>query len=177
MSHKRIVEVTESFAPLYKKNLRKNNKGTNLLNSIQKSIRLIKAKKMSKNVQFQYEISDNIFVKINESELQTVFINLFDNACFWMKDTLEENKRVKINVDNVCEGKIVLSISDTGCGIEESDAEKIFIPGVNSKPKGIGMGLVIVTEIVKGNEGDVGVRIPGDESGATFILKLPIREN
>ena len=177
LSHKRIVEVTESFAPLYKKNLRKNNKGTNLLNSIQKSIRLIKAKKMSKNVQFQYEISDNIFVKINESELQTVFINLFDNACFWMKDTLEENKRVKINVDNVCEGKIVLSISDTGCGIEESDAEKIFIPGVTSKPKGIGMGLVIVTEIVKGNEGDVGVRIPGDESGATFILKLPIRED
>lgn len=36
------------------------------------------------------------------------------------------------------------------------------------------MGLVIVTEIVKSNSGTIGVRIPGNEEGATFVLELPI---
>lgn len=56
------------------------------------------------------------------------------------------------------------------------DAEKIFIPGVTSKPKGIGMGLVIATEIIKSYGGMIGVRIPGDMDGATFVIELPLRK-
>ena len=46
------------------------------------------------------------------------------------------------------------------------------MPGITSKPKGIGMGLVIATEIVKQYDGEIAVRIPGDLEGATFILEL-----
>lgn len=175
-SHKRIVEVSESFAPLYKKNLRKQDYKTDLKDALEKSIRLIGAKKSSRNVQFEYNITDNIFIQISESELQTVFINLFDNACYWMKDIPDDKKRIWIDLERKENGKIVLTISDSGIGISRDDAQKIFIPGVTSKPKGIGMGLVIVTEIVKSYEGAVGVRIPGDKEGATFVLELPIKE-
>lgn len=44
-SHKRILEVTESFAPLYKRDLRKQKYRVDLRDSIKKSISLIKAKK------------------------------------------------------------------------------------------------------------------------------------
>ena len=141
---------------------------------IEKSIRLIKAKKISKNVDFEVKIDDSITLQISESELQTVFINLFDNACYWMKDISEEERKIWIKLEKMEQEKVTLSVSDNGIGIQEDDAEKIFIPGVTSKPKGIGMGLVIVTEIIKSNDGAIGVRIPGNKAGATFVIELPL---
>lgn len=88
-----------------------------------------------------------------------------------MKNASRE-KKISIQIEDNNEYAVVMSISDTGCGILESEAEKIFMPGITSKPKGIGMGLVIVTEIVKEHNGEIGVRIPGDLEGATFILEL-----
>ncbi len=171
VSHKRIVEVSESFAPLYKRDLRKKSKGADLGEAVEKSIRLIQAKKTSKDVVFENGIFGNIRVNINMSELQTVLVNILDNACFWMKNASRE-KKISIQIEDNDEYAVVMSISDTGCGILESEAEKIFMPGITSKPKGIGMGLVIVTEIVKEHNGEIGVRIPGDLEGATFILEL-----
>lgn len=173
-SHKRIIEVTESFAPLYKRDLRKQKYKVNLKEVLEKSIRLIKAKKISKNVDFDVKIDDSITLQISESELQTVFINLFDNACYWMKDISEEERKIWIKLEKMEQEKVTFSVSDNGIGIQEDDAEKIFIPGVTSKPKGIGMGLVIVTEIIKSYDGAIGVRIPGDKAGATFVIELPL---
>ena len=173
-SHKRILEVTESFAPLYKRDLRKQKYRVNLRDSIKKSISLIKAKKISKDVEFELLIDEDIFVKMSEGELQTILINLFDNSCYWLKDTPDGERKIWIKLEKKEQDSVIFSVSDNGIGINEDDAEKIFIPGVTSKPKGIGMGLVIVTEIVKSNSGTIGVRIPGDEEGATFVLELPI---
>lgn len=173
-SHKRILEVTESFAPLYKRDLRKQKYRVDLRDSIKKSISLIKAKKISKDVEFELLIDEDIFVKMSEGELQTILINLFDNSCYWLKDTPDGERKIWIKLEKKEQDSVIFSVSDNGIGINEDDAEKIFIPGVTSKPKGIGMGLVIVTEIVKSNSGTIGVRIPGDEEGATFVLELPI---
>lgn len=170
-SHARIVEVSQSFAPLYKRNLREKSKGANLKEAVDKSIRLTKAKKASKNVIFENQIPEDIRVNINISELQTVFVNILDNACFWMKDTQSE-KKICISIEQNNKDKITINVSDSGCGIQQEDAEKIFMPGITSKPKGIGMGLVIVTEIIKSHSGEIGVRVPGDLNGATFVLEL-----
>jgi len=175
-SHKRIVEVTESFAPLYKRDLRKQRYKVCLNDALEKSIRLIKSKKVSKGVVFETNLMDDLFVTMSESELQTVFINLFDNACYWLTGIPEGERRIWVELEKKEEDRIVVSISDNGKGIQEEDAEKIFIPGVTSKPKGIGMGLVITTEIIKSYDGAIGVRIPGDKGGATFVVELPLRK-
>ena len=39
----------------------------------------------------------------------------------------------------------------------------------------IGMGLVIVTELVSAYKGKVGLKIPGDLQGASFVFDLPIK--
>ena len=176
-SHKRIVEVTESFAPLYKRNLRNNNYKTDLKETIENSINLIRAKKISRDIRFDYDTLIETKVTINESELQTVFVNLFDNACYWLNETAVDEKIICIKVEETTNEKITISVSDNGCGIKDEDAEKIFIPGVTSKPKGIGMGLVIATEIIKSYGGSIGVRIPGDLEGATFVFELPLRKD
>ena len=175
-SHKRLLDVTASFSPLYRRDLRKKDNYCNLLECVRKSIRLIKAKKISCDIKFLYDIDQNIVVQMAEGELQTVLINFFDNACYWIKESKNSDKRIVVSVKKLENGRIEITVSDTGTGVSAENAEKIFVPGVTGKPKGIGMGLVIVTELVNAYHGKVGLKIPGDMSGASFVFDLPLRK-
>ena len=173
-SHRRIVEVTKSFAPLYRRDLRKKENRCNLKDVVSSSVRLIKAKKISKDIIFEFDISDDIIIPINDGELQTIFINLLDNACYWIQDSKKDDKRIIITIDNHIDNKrLSINVSDTGCGILTEEAEKIFAPGITSKPYGIGMGLVIVSELIDNYGGKIATAIPGDLGGATFIFDIP----
>ncbi len=71
----------------------------------------------------------------------------------------------------------VISVSDTGCGIEPAILEKIFEPYFTTKKpgKGTGLGLSVVYGIVKDHGGDIRVTSPPGE-GTTFDIYLPIIE-
>ena len=174
-SHKRILEVTNSFAPLYKRDLRKRVSPVNLRNAVNQSFNLISAKKISEGVAFKNEIEGNIEAMIPISELQTVFINLFDNSCFWMQEN-ETSRELLVIVEECKDGMCRISVNDNGKGIGQKYSERIFVPGVTSKPKGIGMGLVIVTEIIKAYGGEVGVIQPGKLGGASLVVDIPIKK-
>ena len=70
---------------------------------------------------------------------------------------------------------IVISVSDTGCGIDKEDQSKIFDPFFTTKEvgKGTGLGLSIVYSIVKGHGGWVDVQSVKGE-GSTFRVFLPV---
>jgi Signal transduction histidine kinase regulating C4-dicarboxylate transport system len=174
-SHKRILEVTNSFAPLYKRDLRKRVPPVSLKEAVRQSFELISAKKMCEGVELENGISDDILVVVPISELQTVFINLFDNSCYWMQDN-DVRKKISVVIEEIKGDRCCVSVNDTGKGIAEKDSERIFVPGVTSKPKGIGMGLVIVTEIIKSYGGKVGVLQPGKIGGASLVVDFPISE-
>ena len=53
-------------------------------------------------------------------------------------------------------------------------AEKIFNPGVTAKPNGIGMGLVIITELLNNHKETIRLETPGDLGGATFVFTLKL---
>ena len=175
-SHKRLLDVTKSFSPLYRRDLRKKENYSNLFECVRNSVRLIKSKKISSDIQFIYSIDKNTVVQISESELQTVLINLFDNACYWIKESGNQDKRVVINAERIPEGRVTVTVSDTGTGVQEDYSEKIFIPGVTAKPRGIGMGLVIVTELVSAYHGKVGLKAKSDLCGASFVFDLPLKK-
>lgn len=174
-SHKRLLEVTDSFTPLYRRDLRKKANSCNLYDCVRNSVRLIKAKKISSDIQFIYSIDKDIVVRMNEGELQTILINLFDNACYWIKESKTNDKRITIETEEEESGRLTIVVSDTGIGVEPDNAEKIFTPGITAKPKGIGMGLVIVTELVNAYNGKAGLRYPGNLQGASFVFDVPIK--
>lgn len=75
------------------------------------------------------------------SSFYPVFVNLVDNAVFWLKD---QSERV-VSLD---ERDGTLIVKDTGPGIPERDRESVFELGFSRKPGGRGMGLHISREVL-----------------------------
>lgn len=175
-SHTRLVDVAKSFAPLYRKDLNKQKNNCSIYAEAQNSIRLTSGKKEAKGIEFQNSLQEDITVSLHQGELQTIFINLLDNAIYWIKKSGKECKKIVISVSEINENFVRVKVSDTGTGIIESDVEKIFQPGITGKPSGIGMGLVIVTEILNNHGGKIATIIPGDLGGATFEFSLPVKK-
>jgi PAS domain S-box-containing protein len=71
--------------------------------------------------------------------------------------------------------EVLLSITDTGCGIPPENLQKIFEPLFTTKARGIGLGLAVSKKLVEVNEGRFQVESAPD-AGSTFKLFLPIAE-
>lgn len=109
----------------------------------------------------------------DKNRLEQVLINLFSNA---LKFTEEGYIRCRAwMIDN----EILISVKDTGGGINEDDQERVFEKfsqiGIASKgkPRGTGLGLPICKEIVNRHGGRIWVESePG--KGSTFSFTLPV---
>jgi PAS domain S-box-containing protein len=105
----------------------------------------------------------------NRVQLQQVFMNLMLNAIEAMKDTGGElTIRSRVNP----EGRLIVSISDTGVGLPAECTEQIFDPFHTTKPQGTGMGLTITRSIVESYGGRVWATA-NQGAGATFHFTLP----
>ncbi|UZD89563.1 sensor histidine kinase [Cognatishimia activa] len=112
---------------------------------------------------------DPIWVQGGEVRLQQVVLNLVTNAVDAMATSDERHLQVSIEVGSA----VVLSIRDTGPGIEEP--EKVFEPFYSTKEigeaEGVGLGLSISYGLVQSFGGNIrGVNSP--EGGAVFTVEL-----
>ena len=172
-SHQRLLEVANSFASLYRKNIYKEKHKTKILEAVESSVRLIKAKKEAKKIDFIIDIDENDVCTMHIGEFQTILINLLDNACYWLRNA--KNKKIKISAKLSSNNKnMEIVVSDNGPGIIEEEKQKIFQPGVTAKPQGIGMGLVIVTELLNNHNCKIRLETPGEYGGATFAFEVPM---
>ena len=70
-------------------------------------------------------------------------------------------------------GMVHVQVSDTGCGISDSDVASIFDPFFTTKDKGTGLGLAIVQQIAMEHGGHVKVKSQIGQ-GSAFTLALPV---
>lgn len=105
------------------------------------------------------------------STFYPVFVNLVDNAIFWMKDV--PGPRV-ITFD--FDGK-ALTVSDTGPGIAPRHREAIFEMGFTMKPGGRGLGLHVSRQVLKREGYDLSVVESGAGRGAVFRIEPMQTEN
>jgi signal transduction histidine kinase len=71
-------------------------------------------------------------------------------------------------------GRIILTFTDTGAGIERERLETIFEPFHSTKEDGSGLGLAITRKIVEGHGGEIEVKSEAGR-GTTFFVSLPVK--
>lgn len=108
----------------------------------------------------------------NKGRIEQVIVNLLSNA----KDATEglEKRLIEISVEE-SSGRAKLTIKDNGKGIPDHIKEKIFDPFFTTKDvnKGTGIGLSILTSIIKEHDGEVYFTSePG--LGTSFIVEIPL---
>jgi len=103
-------------------------------------------------------------------QLQQVLLNLITNAIHAMQ--AQDQLRVLIVKSDLSEdGGVVVSVADTGLGIDPRDVHRIFNPMFTTKHDGMGMGLGICRSIVEAHEGRLWVT-PNTPRGAVFQFTL-----
>jgi signal transduction histidine kinase len=106
-------------------------------------------------------------------QLQEVLLNLIRNAIEAMDGTKGGIRELRLSSASRNQDDAVISVMDTGPGIDPEKRASIFDAFVTTKPRGMGLGLAISRMIVERHGGQL-VASSGQEGGALFQMILPI---
>jgi nitrogen fixation/metabolism regulation signal transduction histidine kinase len=107
--------------------------------------------------------------EIDRSMIEQVIVNLLTNAIFAMKESREKKLWVSVSTN---QESLIVSVRDSGKGIEQEILKKIFIPFFTTREGGSGIGLTISRQIMHRHGGTLEVSSqPG--SSAEFTLRFP----
>jgi signal transduction histidine kinase len=102
-------------------------------------------------------------------QLRQVVLNLFMNAV----DAMESGGRLTVSTQYLLENnEVLISVSDTGTGIDPAILPHIFEPFTTGKEKGTGLGLSISYELIFNHGGRIQAE-NNPNAGATFHVWLP----
>ena len=121
--------------------------------------------KLSKDLQ-----SDLPMIMIDANQIGQILINLIENACQAMTDGGE----LKIST-KVSRSFMEIQISDSGSGIPEKVAKKIFDPLFTTKASGTGLGLALCQGIIQKHNGVIDVKSQ-EGIGTEMLVKLPLED-
>ena len=136
----------------------------------------------SRNILFKLKLDPSIPpVQGDEGLLTRLFLNLIKNA---RESIPREGKvvietRIASNYHMTGPGRrsspmVDIIISDTGCGIDLQEMDRIFTPYFTTKSKGSGLGLAISQKIIEDHNGLLKIEsIPNQ--GTTVTISLPLR--
>ncbi|MEO9484572.1 MAG: ATP-binding sensor histidine kinase [Ekhidna sp.] len=146
----------------------------NIKACLDENISLMLPQAQSKSIALQVQCDDSIEAYLDKNSFKTILRNLTSNA---IKFTAENG-----NVDFAAgvEGKeLILTVSDTGIGIEKEEILKIFelrddkVKSGTKGERGTGLGLNLVHDFVKTNGGNITVESEVGK-GTTFRMHFPL---
>ncbi len=132
------------------------------------------------SIEKQYEFAESVpLISGVYSDFSQSFNNIIQNALNAMYSAKEKRLSIQTRVN---QKHIEILIGDTGCGIEEEDMEKIFLPGYSTKteqgyrktdkPIGRGLGLSLAYLLLMKYDADIEVESK-DGFGTTFTVQIP----
>jgi signal transduction histidine kinase len=105
-------------------------------------------------------------------QLQQVMLNLIMNGIEAMSAVTDRPKVLTISSERVETGNVLVTVKDTGAGIDPATADRIFESFFTTKPNGMGMGLSICRSIIEAH-GGLFWASPNTPHGAVFQFTLP----
>lgn len=136
------------------------------------------AKKKSICMKFDHAMERMNF-SIDASHLDTILYNLISNSLKYTPEGGEIIVSLKINEND---GNVVISVTDSGMGIDEKSIKKIFNrfyqdPSLSAGVKGFGIGLNLCQMLVELHGGKITASNRIERSGAVFTITIPDKDS
>ena len=174
----RLKDLLDEFLWLSKPVKRKETlKLVSLEPIVDDTITLIRSKiELNTGVEFEKHILPDCYIMVDESHFRQIIWNLLLNAF----EAIDDQGSVKILTERIMYEKIKtqpcpfikISVSDTGCGIQEEEISRIYEPFFTTKDTGTGLGLAIVQKIVDEHGGFIEIKSEYGK-GTIFSIFLP----
>lgn len=170
---RRAGDVIESVRSIFKRDHDEKWLAVDINQLIEESITMLRADLHTHQVVVQLELTAGLpHVVGHKGQLQQVILNIISNAADAMNSVTGRTRLVRI-VSTVQKANTVLvSVEDSGIGIEPQHVSRLFDPFFSTKSKGMGMGLAICRSIVESHGGSLWMS-PGNSYGSIFHVALP----
>jgi nitrogen fixation/metabolism regulation signal transduction histidine kinase len=146
-------------------------KPINLVESVRYAVDLFRNNEESVKIDFTSSL-DSAMVLVDKEMIGSVFNNLLKNAIQSIPSDREGEILVKI-YHNITD--VIVSVKDNGIGIPDENREKLFDVNFTTKTKGMGLGLIVVKNVVEQAKGTIDFNsIEGE--GTTFIVSFPLHK-
>ncbi|WP_435021078.1 ATP-binding protein [Tundrisphaera sp. TA3] len=145
---------------------------TDLAGLIQGVVEMIRHMGKYRHKTIVFQPREAVLAHVDGQEIKQVVLNLVVNAL----DCMDENGTLRIDLRHA-EGMAEMVFADDGCGMTPEVLENIFEPFFTKRRvgKGTGLGLSITHRIISQHHGEIAASSPGENQGATFAVRLPVR--
>jgi signal transduction histidine kinase len=142
-------------------------RAANLTEIVNDILGLLQPQVTAKKIEVRLSMSDPAYAIIDDSSIRGALMNLILNAI----EAMPEGGTLKVVVNQT--GELVrLEIADTGPGIDEEKAKKIFEPINTTKAQGLGLGMPYAKIIIDQHNGTISLSSRPEE-GTTISITLP----
>jgi C4-dicarboxylate-specific signal transduction histidine kinase len=140
---------------------------------IQEALATVRDKLLTSRVAVKADLNERLpRIRGEQSQLQQVLVNLITNAIDSMA-TKNGERVLSIRSEVHHSRYVMVSVEDTGKGLEPGAVDRIFNPMFTTKTDGMGMGLSICRSIIEAHEGQIWVTADKGD-GAIFHFTVPV---
>lgn len=166
-----MVEELLDFSRMQNGHFTLHNANMDILAELGDAVLIYSDKAKRENIQIIYNEPEMLpFVFGDKNRIRQVFINIIDNAVKYSSS----GDTVTINASEA-DGKVIVSVKDTGCGIKKNDLSKVKTKfyKANHTRRGSGIGLAVADEIIAMHNGIMDITSPGEGKGTIVTITLP----
>jgi PAS domain S-box-containing protein len=138
---------------------------------------LTRSEVLKHGISLQTELAPGLpRVEGDRTQLQQVILNLIVNAIEAMGGIDDGTRELRINTERAAAGGVLVTVRDSGPGLDPADVEHVFTAFYTTKPKGMGMGLAICRSMVEAHGGQMWASA-NEPRGAVFQFTLPLQRD
>ena len=168
---KRLNHIIEEFLS-FSKNRKLEFHSRDLTDLLDQIVLLIREEAEYEGITIQTIWKDShITISMDFDKLKQALFNIIKNAM----ESIADEGTITLQAEQKGEEWISVKISDTGEGLSSEEIEQIFDLDYTTKEKGLGLGLPIANEIIRGHSGKVQI-ISNQGEGTTFEILFPINK-